>query len=356
MGTKRPVVAVDINPATRAVVTGTETFTREVCRRLPTASPDVRWRFLASRPGIGLGLDVMVLPFRRAWSQVRLPLALGSDRPDLLFVPAHVIPFAWLGPSLTVVHDLAFEVYPEAYGAVERAYLRATTAWAVARCKLLIAISESTRQDLIERYRVAPERIRVVPLGIAKPSRPPASSEKLEKLGVDGPFVLQVGRIEARKNQGAALAAVEQLDGVKLVVAGPARDSDLASKLAGSRKCRVLGAVDGSTLDLLYEKAAAVVVPSLYEGFGLPVLEAMVRGKVVVAGKVSSLPEVGGDAALYFPDPRDPAGIARVLDVALHDQALRESLGKAARQRAAGFTWDRAATAVASVIGEALSA
>src|SRR5690349_2317909 len=119
MGTKRPTVAVDINPATRAVVTGTETFTREVCRRLPTASPGVTWRFLASRPGIGLGLDVMVLPFRRAWSQVRLPLALGSDRPDLLFVPAHVIPFAWLGPSLTVVHDLAFEVYPEAYGAVD---------------------------------------------------------------------------------------------------------------------------------------------------------------------------------------------------------------------------------------------
>ena len=176
----------------------------------------------------------------------------------------------------------------------------------------------------------------------------------MEKLGLDGTFVLQVGRVELRKNQSAALAAVERLDGVTLVVAGPVRDSALASKLAGSPRCRVLGPVDQATLDVLYDRAAAVVVPSLYEGFGLPVLEAMARGKVVVAAKVSSLPEVGGEAALYFPDPKDPAGIARVLEVALGDQALRETLSTAARNRAAGFTWERTASEVAEVIDEAL--
>ncbi len=357
MATKRATVAVDINPATRPIVTGTETFTREVCRRLPAAGPDVNWRFYASRPGAaGLGIDVMVLPFRRGWSQLRLPVALASDHPDLLFVPGHVIPFGWLGRSVTVVHDLAFEVYPEVYGYAERAYLRATTAWAVARCKLLVTPSESTKQDLVERYRVAPDRVRVVPLGIARPGKPPVSASAVEKLGLDSTFVLQVGRIEPRKNQVAALAAVEQLDGVTLVVAGPARDSALASKLAASTRCRVLGAVDQATLDVLYERAAAVVVPSLYEGFGLPVLEAMVRGKVVVAAKVSSLPEVGGEAALYFPDPKDPAGMARVLEVALGDQALRETLTTAARSRAAAFTWERTAKEIAGVIVEALSA
>src|SRR5437870_12720819 len=145
------MVAVDINPATRAVATGTEVFTREVCRRLPAVAPELRWRFFASRPKAGLGVDVMVLPFGRAWSQVRLPVALASEQPDLLFVPAHVIPFAWLGKALAVVHDLAFERYPEAYGFAERSYLRVTTRWAVMRCKLLIAVSESTRQDLVER-------------------------------------------------------------------------------------------------------------------------------------------------------------------------------------------------------------
>jgi alpha-1,3-rhamnosyl/mannosyltransferase len=112
--------------------------------------------------------------------------------------------------------------------------------------------------------------------------------------------------------------------------------------------------VDAATLDMLYEKAAAVLVPSLYEGFGLPVLEAMSRGKVVVAGKVSSLPEVGGDAALYFPDPKDAAGIARVLEVALKDQALRKTLANAATIRAAAFTWERTAKGIAAVIDEAL--
>ena len=357
MGTKRATVAVDINPATRPIATGTETYTRELCRRLPAASPDISWRFYASRPGRGgLGVDVMVLPLQRAWSQVRLPIALASERPALLFVPGHVVPFAWLGPSVTTVHDLAFEIHPEAYGYAERAYLRATTAWAVARCKLLIAPSESTRQDLIERYGASPERVRVVPLGIANPVKPPKSTHLLEQLGVDGTFVLQVGRIESRKNQASALAAVEQLDGVTLVLAGPARDSALASKLAGSPRCRVLGKVGQETLELLYDRAAAVLVPSLYEGFGLPVLEAMARGKVVVAAKVSSLPEVGGEAALYFPDPKDPAGIASVLRAALGDQELRETLSAAARKRAAMFTWERTAKEVARVIEEALSA
>ena len=356
MPTKRATVAVDINPATRPVATGTETFTREVCRRLPAAAPQLAWRFFASRPATAsLGVDVTVLPFRRGWSQVRLPMTLAADRPDLLFVPAHVIPFAWLGRSLTVVHDLAFEIHPDAYGTAERAYLRATTAWAVARCKVLIAVSESTRQDLIDRYHVAPERIRVVPLGIARHAQAKASSAvALDKLGLAGDFVLQVGRVEARKNQGTALAAVEQLDGVTLVLAGPTRDAALASRLASSKRCRVLGAVDAPTLDLLYDRAAAVLVPSLYEGFGLPVLEAMARGKVVVAGNVSSLPEVGGEAALYFPDPKDAAGIARVLKVALTDQALRRTLGAAATARAATFTWERTAKGVAAVIDEAL--
>jgi len=91
------MVAVDINPATRAVATGTEVFTREVCARLPQAAPELRWRFFASRPKAGLGVDVLVLPFGRMWSQVRLPIGLARERPDLLFVPAHVIPFAYAG-------------------------------------------------------------------------------------------------------------------------------------------------------------------------------------------------------------------------------------------------------------------
>ncbi len=341
-----------MNPATRAVVTGTETFTREVGARLPTAVPEYRWRFFASRPRAGLGVDLMVLPFRRMWSQVRLPIALAGERPDLLFVPGHVIPFAWPGRVLTVVHDLAFERYPDAYPFGDRAYLQLTTRWAVARCRLLIAVSESTKQDIVQVYGVAPERIRVVPLGIGRPASGPAPASRLTELGLNGTFVLQVGRVEPRKNQSAALAAVERMDGVTLVIAGPERDRALSEKLRNSTHCRVLGRVDPPMLELLYKRAAAVVVPSLYEGFGLPVLEAMARGKVVVAAKSSSLPEVGGEGALYFHPSADSEQLAGVLDVALNDQALRTRLARVARARAAKFTWDKTAAGVAAVITE----
>jgi glycosyltransferase involved in cell wall biosynthesis len=345
-------VAVDVNPATRAVMTGTEVYTREVCSRLPAAAPELRWRFFASRARAGLGLDVMVIPLRRLWSQVRLPLALAAERPELLFVPAHAIPFGWPGKALTVVHDLAFERYPHAYSPAERAYLRLTTRWATIRCPLLITVSESTKADLVSGYGVRPERIRVVPLGASMPDVEPAPASRLAELGLNGEFVLQVGRIETRKNQAAALAAVERLDGVTLAVAGPERDSALAATLRASGRCRVLGQVDQPTLELLYKRASAVIVPSLYEGFGLAMLEAMARGKVVVAAKASSLPEVGGDAALYFDDAADPEQLAKVLEVALGDEPLRKSLAKAARERARKFTWERCAAGVAAVIRE----
>jgi glycosyltransferase involved in cell wall biosynthesis len=201
-------------------------------------------------------------------------------------------------------------------------------------------------------YGVKPERIRVVPLGGGEAVHGPAAPEsRLLELGLDGTFVLQVGRIEARKNQVAALAAVDKLEGVVLAVAGPERDEALAARLRASPRCRVLGRVDPPTLELLYQRAAAVVVPSLYEGFGLPVLEAMSRGKVVVAAATSSLPEVGGDAALYA-DPADPDALAKALETALGDKSRRATLAIAAQAQAAQFTWDRCAAGVVAVIRE----
>lgn len=334
------------------MVTGTESYTREVSARLPAAAPDLRWRFFAARPKADLGVDVMVLPFPRLWSQVRLPLRLASEHPHLLFVPGHVIPFAWPGKVLTVIHDLAFERHPDAYRVAERSYLQLTTRWAVTRCPLLIAVSESTKDDLVDIYGVEPERVRVVHLGINPPEVAPAPAPRLGELGLSGSFVLQVGRIEKRKNQAAALAAVEKLGGVTLVVAGSERDPALSQHLRTSIHCRVLGRVDQPTLELLYEHAAVVIVPSLYEGFGLPVLEAMARGKVVVAAMSSSLPEVGGEAVLYFHPSATPDQLAGILDVALHDEPLRTELASLARARAALFSWDKTAAGVAAVIRE----
>src|ERR1700730_9527946 len=164
------MVAVDLNPATRDVVTGTEVYTREVGSRLAAAAPELSWLFFASRARPGPCGGLTVLPFTRLWSQVRLPVALAGSRPDLLFVPAHAIPFAWPGRALTVVHDLAFEQHPDAYTRADRTYLRLSTRWAARRCPLLIAVSESTKTDLVGIYGVDPQRVRGVALGGGQPA------------------------------------------------------------------------------------------------------------------------------------------------------------------------------------------
>ncbi|MDQ6771414.1 MAG: glycosyltransferase family 4 protein, partial [Candidatus Dormibacteraeota bacterium] len=266
------------------------------------------------------------------------------------FAPSHVVPFLAPGPALTVVHDLAFERFPDAYRAPDRAYLRLTTAWAERRCARIITVSQSTAADLAALHGVDPARIDVVPLGGGE--RVPAlrgaqARNRVRELGVDGPYVLHVGRVEARKNQITALAAVERLGSLQLVCAGPVADHRLGAQLAASERCLVLGPVSPAALDALYAGAEALAFPSLYEGFGLPVLEAMKRGLPVATSRVSSLPEVGGAAALYIDDPADGEALAGILERAMAERPERARLGRA---QAARFTWQRTASGVAAVM------
>jgi glycosyltransferase involved in cell wall biosynthesis len=348
-------IAVDASPAARAARTGTEAYAREVARRLPAAAPDLRFVFYASRPGDVDGIDLTVLPGRRLWSQGRLCRELWRRRPDLFFAPSHVVPFLAPGRTLTVVHDLAFERFPGAYGAAARSYLRLTTRWAERRCPLLLTVSRATADDLARLHGLDPARIRVVPLGggdaPASPPDPEAARARVAALGVDRPFVLHVGRVEPRKNQVAALRAVERLPDLLLVSAGAVMDAGMGAALEASARCRQLGRVPQADVEALYACAEALVFPSLYEGFGLPVLEAMRRGVPVVTAAVSSLPEVGGDAARYVDDPRDEAALAAAIEAALADRDRLRALG---RKRAALFTWDRTAAGVAAAIRELL--
>jgi glycosyltransferase involved in cell wall biosynthesis len=195
----------------------------------------------------------------------------------------------------------------------------------------------------------------VVPLGGGEPldsdTDPELSERAVAALGVQGPFALHVGRVESRKNQLTALAAVERIASLTLVCAGPTVDEQIARQLRRSPRCRVLGQVSRADLDALYDRAEALLFPSLYEGFGLPVLEAMRRGLPVVTVSVSSLPEVGGEAALYVEDPLDAEGLAAALEEALADGPRLAGLGRA---QAAHFTWERTARGVADALREAI--
>ena len=344
-------VAVDANPATRTAPTGTELYAREVTRRLPALAPDVGWRLYASRPALDFGADLTVLPFPRLWSQLRLPAELLANRPSLLFVPAHAVPFVCPAPAVAVIHDLAYERFPDAYRPAQLAYLRLTTRWAAARCRRLIAVSEATRDDLARFYRVRPERVTVVHSGGGEFALDGAQPRpRLQQLGIDRPFALHVGRIEARKNQAAALAAVERAgDDLLLVCAGEIVDQQLGAQLSASPRCRALGRVTPAVRDALYREARLLLFPSLYEGFGFPVLEAMRSGLPVVASPAGGVREVAGEAALYA-EPGDVEGLAAAARRVLDDSALRRRLVAAGKKRAAAFSWDRCARGVLDVI------
>jgi glycosyltransferase involved in cell wall biosynthesis len=345
------LVAVDANPAARSARTGTEVYAREVTRRLPKLAPDLDWRLYSSRPATGLGADLTVIPFPRLWSQLRLPAELASNRPDLLFVPAHAVPFAYSAPAVAVVHDLAFERFPDAYRPAQRAYLKLTTRWAARRCRRLIAVSEATRQDLERYYGVPATRVVVVHSGGGEaPADGAAAAPSLTELGIDKPFALHVGRVERRKNQAAALQVVERADPeLLLVCAGEVIDEELAARLRASPRCRLLGRVDAAVRDQLYRQARVLIFPSLYEGFGFPVLEAMRNGLPVVASPAGGIREVGGDAALYA-HPEDVEGLASATRDLLTNQALRRRLIAAGTKQAAAFSWDRCAQGVLEVI------
>jgi glycosyltransferase involved in cell wall biosynthesis len=355
----RPVIAVDANAATKAVVTGTERYAREVVCRLPEVAPDLDWRFYAARPAPGLGVDLTVLPFPRLWAQARLPTELARRRPDLFLDLAHIVPALCPAPALKVFHDLAFERFPGAYGLSDLAYLRWTARRAARVCLTMVAVSQATRQDLISLYGVDPDRVTVVHEGGGEGTPPAhdrqADATRLRRFGIDAPYVLSVGRIEPRKNQLTALEAVERLPGLLLVCAGAIHDEAMAARLDASPRCRLLGRVSDAERDLLYRNARVLLFPSLYEGFGLPLLEAMRHGLPVVATRTSSLPEVGGEAALYVMDARDSESMAGAIRRIGDDPALRRRLVAAGRRQAAGFTWKRCAEGVADAVRARLS-
>ncbi len=352
-----PTIAVDANPLTRHVITGTELYARELCRRLPAAAPDLDFRFYSARPAPEAGVDLIVAPMPRLWTQLRLPLELARARPDLLFVPAHAVPFLTGRPAVLTVHDLAYERFPHAYRTGELAYLKAAISWAERRCRLLVTVSGSTRDDLVELHGVDPARIRVTPPGGGEApadADPEVDRRILKELGVEEPFLLHVGRLEPRKNQLTAARAARRAD-LTLVCAGPDTDPETAAALRRSVACKLVGTVPDHVREALYRRALALVFPSLYEGFGFPVLEALRQGLPVVTAAVSAMPEVAGEAALYVEDPRDVEGLTEAIEKIRDDSGLRERLAAAGRERAGLFTWERCAQQTADVLREALT-
>jgi glycosyltransferase involved in cell wall biosynthesis len=252
-------------------------------------------------------------------------------------------------PSVVVVYDLA--TFQPGIAARRSSYVieRATISWGLRRAARIVCISDATRRDLTSRFPRTESKTRVVPLAADQRFSRPLASSELEEVrrrhGLDANFVLCTGTLEPRKNLLRVLEAHAGLSRpVQLALVGP-RGWEFQPILeeAGRRPdVRLLGQISDEDLAALYQACTVFCYPSLYEGFGLPLLEAMAAGAACITSSVSSLPEVGADAVVYV-DPTDVAEIRAAIDGLLASEQDRMSLGGRAKRRAAEFSWDRTA-------------
>jgi glycosyltransferase involved in cell wall biosynthesis len=290
-------------------------------------------------------------PLRLACELGQLPLAAAAARVDVLHSLGTTTPFVTHCPRLVTVHDLIYEAFPETFPTTARLGLKAVVPLGARRADRVITDSRATRTELLERFGLDPARVDAVHLGLGmREARAPAPEPELRRrfeLG-ERPVVLTVAAALAHKNLDRLLEAMTRVEGdAALVMVGHAgRDAERllarAAELGIDDRFRLTGWVENAELEGLYRLARAFVYPSLHEGFGMPVLEAMHRGVPTACADATSLPEVAGDAGLLF-DPRSVDAIAAAVSRLLADAPLRERLSAAGIARAASFTWEACA-------------
>lgn len=346
-------LAIDASRTTVQRVTGTERYAIRLLQALIAldSGHDIALYFRAAPPP-GLFPDhprvtQRVLPFPRAWTHARFAAALYHDRPDVTFVPAHTLPLRFPGPGAVTVHDLGYRRFPDAHPARQRAYLDLTTRHSARRAAVVLADSAATAADLTHFYGTPPAKIRVVYPGVDAPPVGDVAAVRA-RYGLPERYFLFLGTLQPRKNIAVIVQSYQRwrsahpADPAGLVLAGAKGwlyDDTWAAGLPG---VTLTGYVDDADRGALYAGALALVFPSLYEGFGFPVIEAMHCGAPVIASNTSSLPELVGDAGLLV-DPLDVNAIAAKLARLAASPELRADLAAKGRVRAAQFTWERAA-------------
>ena len=332
--------------------TGDETYVENLLRELPAIAPELRFAAVTRRPElVPDGSDAVELPARSQIVRMgaKLPRLLRRLRPDVAHFQ-YVLPSGAPSSSVVTVHDLSFEVKPELVSARDRLLFRALVPRAVRSAARVLTVSEWTKRDLVERYRIDPDRVIVTPNGVDPVFVPNGPSLN------DGPaYALFVGALQPRKDPLTALAALALVPELRLRFVGPEKRDGrsvhrAAQQLGLADRVEFLGHRSKHDLAALYREAACLVLPSRYEGFGLPVLEAMACGTPVVTTTAGALPEVAGDAAILV-EPGDAPTLAAGIEQALAD---RERLVAAGLARARLFSWTTTARKTLEVYRELL--
>ncbi len=368
---RRLIIGLDASRATRAHRTGTETYSLKLIKALAQlASPQRRLRLYTPHPPQHTDwpdspyVETRIIPWPRLWTHLRLATELHLFPPDALFVPAHVLPLSCPVPAVVTVHDLGYLHYPDAHRRIDRWYLDWTTRRHTHVAHHLIADSQATKNDLINFYGAKPDQITVVYLGrdemLAPVSNPQLIDATKSKYNITGNYLLYLGTLQPRKNLIRLVEAFHQAvtslqnEELKLVIAGRqgwlyADIFERVQYLGLTGRVLFPGYVADTDKPALLSGALAYVFPSLYEGFGLPVLEAMACGTPVLTSNCSSLPEVAGRAALLI-DPHDTAQIAAGLVQLITNPDLRRQFVERGYHQIRQFSWSKAAEQVLEIL------
>ena len=371
------LVGVDASRITRTLRTGTENYSLHVLRELLAADLENAYRLYLSAPlppgllPISPRVSSTLIRLPRLWTHLGLSREMLRGAPDVLFVPSHVLPLVTPARSVVVVYDVGHRFFPRAHGLVEWLYVE----WAIRRhvrlATRLITISESSKRDLVQLYGADPDRIDVAYPAIDErfvPASPEAIERVRARYGLAERYVLHLGTIKPRKNLPRLIHAFAQAQlppdtqlalGGMTTFGGGAVEQAIADSGLGLERGRGHGSgkrllrlsyVPDADLPALYSGAACVAVVSLYEGFGMPALEALACGAAVVASNRGSLPEIVADAGVLV-DPLDITSISHGLERAQADESLRAK----GPRRAAAFDWPTAARVTRRVLEQAYS-
>lgn len=305
----------------------------------------------------------------KLWTQWRLPLDLYTHRPrpDVFFSPTHYAPRFSPIPTVVSVMDMSFLRFPELFNKSDLYQLQSWTKYSVQNAARVLTISNSSKDDIIKAYNISAEKVVTIYPGIKEITtlepRIYGMNQLQDKYHLSGNFILFVGTLQPRKNISRLIEAFARIKNheqtkdnkdLKLVIIGKKgwlyEDILAAPQKHGvENSVKFLENVTDDELTIFYKNALCYVLPSLYEGFGLPVLEAMKQGCPVITSNVSSLPEAGGDAALYV-DPEDVEDITQKITQVITDKNLREELVAKGKKQVAKFSWDKAARETLEVL------
>ncbi len=359
----RMIIGIEAQRANSPAKTGVEHYAKQLILHLAKTDSQNEYRlYLRSSPepwflSLPKNFTIKVMPFPIFWTQFRISWEMLIKPVDVLFIPASALPLIHPKKTVVTIHDLGWKFYPQSFTWFTRNFLEVSTYFAVKRASKIIAVSQSTKNDIVKYYKVPAEKIEVVWHGYEQQDPKEFQISNL-KFQIPDKYILFLSTLQPRKNLEGLIDAFRMLKNQypeiphKLVVVGRPgwKFESILKKLDENKDiAEYLNYVsDADRLEIL-KRASVLIQPAFYEGFGMQILEAFAAGVPVAVSKVSSMPEVAQEAAIYF-DPHNPQDIKNALKSLIFDAALAQSLVFKGTERLKSFSWDKCAKETLNVL------